>query len=132
MDLQAVSTAIVDALSGLNVRAYDYGPDDPVSPAAFVYPLDIVQYFATFDGTADVNMCVRFLVSSVATRAGQAELNGFISPGVGSAVTALQADNTLGGVVSTSRVTSMRNYGVVTLADGIRYYSAELIVEVWA
>jgi hypothetical protein len=133
MDIQAVSTAFATVLSPLDVRVYDYGPDAPISPAVFIYPLDIAQYEATFDGAVTANFVLRFLVASGAAKGGQAQLNGLLSPkGAGSAVALILKDNTLGGVVSGSHVAQMRNYGVLTFPDTTRYYSAELVVEVYA
>ncbi len=136
MDVQAISTALVDALADLEIGAYDYAPDVPgVSPAAYVYPAPFT-YDATFPDASqahhdDVDFIVRFLVSSQITSAGQAALNALISDeGAGSAVRALSADPTLGGVVNSLHVTDMRNYGVITFGAGTRYYSAELVVNI--
>ncbi len=134
MDIQSVSTAIAAVLANLGLHQYDYGPDSPVSPAAFIYPMDVPEYQATFDGEIAANFVIRFLISSVGSQGGQKQLNDLISPtGAGSAVALIQADNTLGGLVSSLLITSMRDYGVLSLPDGVtRYYSAELIVEVYA
>lgn len=133
MDIQTVSTAFLTALNGLSVRVYDYGPLMPISPAVFIYPLDIPQYEATFDGAVTANFVLRFLVATGATQGGQAELNGLLSPtGTGSAVKKILDDTTLGGAVDSAHVTQLRNYGVFTMRDGTDYFSAELVVEVFA
>ncbi len=134
MDIQTVSTALAATVAGLGLHQYDYGPDAPVSPAVFIYLHNIPDYQATFDGMASADFILRFLISSVAAQGGQKQLNDLISPtGTGSAVALIHADNTLGGLVSSLRISEMRDYGVLSLPDGAtRYYSAELIVEVYA
>lgn len=131
MDVQAVSTGIADSLAGLGIRVYDYGPDAPSSPAAYIYPLDIPEYHATFEGHVTANFAVRLLVQSTASKSGQAQLNGLISPS--GVPAALEADETLGGAVSSTMVTGMRGYGIEQLPDGAtRFYTAELVLEVFA
>lgn len=132
MDVQSISTALAAALSEFRLHVYDYGPDAPLSPAAYIYP-EPVTYHADFDEDVTPTFIVRFLISSVVTKGGQEQLNALISTGPGSAVTAIEADGTLGGVVSSVQVLGMREYGVVQLPDAAtRYYSAELVVEVLA
>lgn len=136
MDIQAVSTAIAKALSTLTVNgaqigAYDYGPDIPNSPCAYIYPTTDV-YGADFGGIDNPKFVIRFLISSTQTEGGQAALNALISTGTStttSAVDAIRKDNKLGGVINSCRVETLRNYGVLTLGD-VRYYSAELVLDV--
>jgi hypothetical protein len=133
VDIQTVSTAIANTLAALDVHVYDYGPDAPISPAIFIYPLDIPEYAATFDQTVRAEFVVRFLVATVVTQGGQSQLNGLLSPTGDSAVAAIREDPTFGDVVQSSLITTMRNYGVVQLPDAAtRYFSAELVIEVLA
>ncbi len=133
MDVQAVSTALVSALAPLGIHAYDYGPDAPISPAVYVYPSSF-PYHVDYSASGTVEFIVRFLVQSVHAQNGQATLNGYISTsGSTSASQLIEADRTLGGVVQSVSVMTMRDYGVVQLPDLVtRYYSAELMVEVLA
>lgn len=134
MDIQAVSTAIATSMAGLKIRTYDYGPDAPASPCAYIYP-DAIAYHEDYTGDTTATFIVRFLISSVVTRSGQAQLNLLISPtGPGSAKLAIESDPTLGGLVTSSTVRFREHsYGVVQLPDqATRFYSAELLVEVFA
>lgn len=136
MNVGDVRTAIAAALEGLSINSYDYVPDSPVAPAAYIYP-DPFPVPASFDGDDDgvevqADFVVRFLVQSNAMQTGQQQLDAFISTeGSDSAVLAIQADSTLGGAVQSVQVTDVRNYGVVTLPDSRRYLSAELVVNVF-
>jgi len=131
MDIQAVQTAMQQALPP-TLHSYDYGPDSVSSPAAYIYP-DPFSFDADFDGSTTATFVVRILVASVNDKGGQQTLNGYVNPWNGTVVAALRADPKFGGVVQSSHVTGLREYGVVQLQDGgTRYYSAELMVEVLA
>lgn len=129
MIIANVRSALAGALAdALDIHSYNYVPDTPLSPAAFVYP-ESYQHPPVFGAGADPIFIVRLLVSSTASENGQDQIDTLISTsGDGSAVVAIEADNTLGGVVNGCQVTDLRNYGVVTLGDGARYFSAELVV----
>jgi hypothetical protein len=132
MAVQAVSSALVATLPG-NLHKYDYGPDLPIGPAAYCYPSDLLY---DIDGQGDVTgtWIIRFLIPSAAAKGGQAQLNALLSTsGAGSAVAALQADNTLTGLIQSLKVQRMRNNGVLKLGEpATRFYSAELVCEVFA
>lgn len=133
MDIVAIRTAIANKLkpSPLNLRAYDYVPDQPTSPAAFIYP-NAFPYHQTYEGAVSAEFVVRLLIASNEAKGGQAALDAFIAPsGSGSAVAAIESDATLGGLASSVEVTNLRNYGVVMIGD-TRYFSAELVVSVFA
>lgn len=131
MEIQTVSTAIARTLGSLGLHVYDYGPDSPIPPAVFIYPDATLDYHATFDGAVTAVFVARFFCPSTVAAAGQASLNALISPD--GAAAAIERDSTLGGVVQSAMVTGLREYGVVQLADmGTRYYSAELLIEVFA
>lgn len=132
MNIGNVRAALAGALTdALGIQAYDYVPDSIHGTGAYVYP-DAFAYHADFDNDTNPDFIVRLLVSSVATRGGQQELDTLISTsGTGSVIAAIEADDTLGGVISSCKVAALRNYGVLTLPDGVRYFSAELVIEVF-
>lgn len=131
MDIQAVSTAIASTLGRLGLHVYDYGPDNPTPPAVFIYPDATLDYHATFDGAVTAVFVARFFYSSTVAAAGQSALNAVISPD--GAPAAIEKDSTLGGAVQSAMITGLREYGVVQLSDmGTRFYSAELLIEVFA
>lgn len=132
MDVQAVSTAIAATLEGLGLHIYDYGPDQPASPSAFIFPQTFPYHDTLSDGTNAI-FVVRLLVSSVAMQAGQQLLNALISTtGTKSVPAAIEANGgLLGGAVSSATAREMRNYGIVQLHDkATRYLSAEIVVSV--
>lgn len=130
MDIQAISTAIAGQLGSLGLHVYDYATDEPNAPCVYIYP-SAEGDPEKFAGANVPKFIVRFLIASTQTQGGQKALNTLISTGVtGSAIDKLTSPNTLGGAVSSVRVEMMRNYGVVTLADSRRYFSAELVLDV--
>ncbi len=132
MNIAELRTALaVLLLDNLSINAYAYAPDAPNSPAAFIYPEPFTYHPLLDQPGFDITFVVRFLVASTNTEAGQNQLDTFLSQGVnGSAVDALESDASLGGLASSVHVTDERNYGVVTMPDGTRYLSVELLVSV--
>ncbi len=131
MDVQSISTAILDSMSGLSIHLYDYSTDSPHPPAAYIYPRTIPFHNAFGDvGDAQVTWIVRLLAASIAQRGGQRVLNTLVSTGTGSAVAAIETDQTLGGVVNGCYVAQVENYGVLQLPDGARFYTADLVLHI--
>lgn len=135
MDIAAVRKAIAQKLGTLNIHAYSYAPDQPTAPAAYVYPQPF-DYDGTFDGGVELKVVVRYLVQSTVTAGGQDQIDGFISPsGATSGKVKIEADQTLNGTCSSVRVTGVRNYGAVDIANQtstVRYFSAEQLLSVFA
>lgn len=131
MNVTDLRTALADLLAqNLSVNAYSYAPDNPNSPAAFIYP-EPFTYHPTFGTEFDITFVVRFLVASTNSQAGQNLLDEFISTtGTNSAIAALESDSSLAALATSVEVTDLRNYGVLTMPDGTRYLSAELLVSV--
>lgn len=132
MNIADVRQAIADSLADLSINAYSYAPDAPISPAAYIYP-DPFPYHPIQGKTdvVDVTFVVRFLVASSNEQAGQNQLDELISPtGQNSAIVAIESDTELGNLVSGTKVTDLRNYGVLVLPDqATRFLSAELLVD---
>lgn len=129
MNIASLRTALATSLAGLSINAYAYAPDSPNSPAAFIYP-EPFTYHRTFGNQFDITFVVRFLVQANA-QSGQNFLDALISQtGTGSAIAALEADATLGGLATSVEVTDLRNYGVLSMPDNSRFLSAEILVSV--
>lgn len=117
-------------ISGL--RAYDTIPDNPSPPFAVVVPLGITFDEAFARGLDTYEMSVLVVVGRVSDRIAQDTLDGYCAPsGSGSVKTAIEVDRKLGGACSSLRVTSMRNYQSLTIADAT-YLAAEFVVDVKA
>lgn len=131
MQIADVRSALADALGELGLHTYDYVPDSPIAPAAFIYP-DPFNYHLEFgDDAVDARMVVRFLIGSTQMQGGQRQLDTLISPdGPGSAVALLESGDIPN--IKSLQVMSMRHYGALALPDGIRYLSAELVLSVYA
>jgi hypothetical protein len=126
MDISAISTALATAMSSLGIHIYDYGPDQLIPPAAYIYP-ERIPYHETFDPGGDLaepTWVIRILAASTQAKGGQQKLNDLIT----AAEAAIGSGNTLGNVVQGATVRTMRNYGVLQLPDSTRYYAADLVV----
>jgi hypothetical protein len=137
MDVTTVRTAIADTISGVVGLTYSFVPDAPNPPCAIIYVNDIdYSHFSTFDGTLFSHFNIMLLSSSVAVQSGQELLDLWLSPGGStstSVVAALQADDTLDGLVDSLLVQECKRYGATSFTDGgTRYFFAELGVEVIA
>ncbi len=116
-------------MSALSLRRYDYGPEAPSGRSVYVYPESI--NFGTEGAHDDTEIVVRFLIPTNDAQAGQQFLNTLISTNkTGSAVDALRADKTLGGVVDSLLVKAMRKNGVLQMPDSSRFYSCELVLDI--
>lgn len=133
MDIEAIRTALKDAIKTVNDLRVEDLRDDPHPPCAIVYPKAPFPFDATNDGTSIPEFCVLILVPYVNTTSAQTRLGDFLSDeGDTSIKVAIESDQTLGGVVSDCIVTDLESYGVISLSDGgTRYLSAELVVRIW-
>jgi hypothetical protein len=131
MNLAAIRSQLQQTLAQASgVRVYDTVPDNPQVPCIIVIP-ETVRYGQTFSGEATCRFVLQILAASVNSRGGQQTLDGLISDsGDQSVVQLLEADPTLGGTVSMCSPIEVRSYG--TVGDTVRYYSAEMTVDVWA
>lgn len=127
MDVQAISTALMDALAELDIRSYDYSTDEPIPPAAYIVPAELPLH-ASFSENAELTWRVRLFVAATNNRAGQQQLARLISVDTsGSVIDALELDNTLGNVVSGAVVRTVRDIGVLTLGSA-RFHAADIVV----
>jgi hypothetical protein len=126
-----VRQGIAAALEVLDIASYSYSPSlPPTNWAAYVAPKPF-RYHQDFEDGADLQFLVRFFAPSGNDEAAQELLGRWISPsGSQSAVALIEADPTLGGIVSSTQCVSMDNTGPLAFADGRIVQAAELTVSV--
>lgn len=107
-------------------------PDNPNPPIALITP-NSVQFDDVFKrGMQTYNFTVLLIVGRVDERTAQNNLDAYCaSTGSSSVKLAIEGDKTLGGKVFDTRVTEMRNYGQLSIAEVI-YLSAEFSVICYA
>jgi hypothetical protein len=129
----AVRAALAAALTskiGLRATANRFQQVNP--PMAVVMPQTgtFIRYSATMDAETDYSLRVIMLVSEGDSLSGQDLLDGYLSPsGTSSIYAAVQADPTLGGVVSYAAVIEATAYGLMNF-QGIDYLAAHLTVSI--
>lgn len=107
-------------------------PTDPKPPIAVVMPNNISYDTAFGRGLDEYEFVVFVIVGKVDDRTAQNLLDGYCNPtGTGSIKTAIERDKTLGGNAQTLRVTTMRNYSAMSIAENT-YLAAEFVVQVYA
>jgi len=120
-------------ISGLRTSATGFVPDNINPPYAIVSPTT-VDYHKTFStgGLNTYNFTVTVVVGRVSERTSQASLDAYCSPtGASSIKLAVESDRTLGGAAYDCVVTTMRNYGSITVAENT-YLAAEFDLVVQA
>jgi len=133
MTISGMSSGIANnlaAISGLRTAATV--PTDPKPPVAVVMPNQINYDTAFSRGLDQYEFIVLVIVGKVDDRTAQNALDGYCDPsGAGSVKTAIERDKTLGGNAQTLRVTNMRNYAALSIAENT-YLAAEFAVQVYA
>ncbi len=120
-------------ISGLRTSPTGYIPDNVNPPYAIVAPSS-VDYHRSFStgGLNTYNFTVTVVVGRVSERTSQASLDAYCSPtGASSIKLAVESDKTLGGSAYDCIVTTMRNYGSITIAENT-YLAAEFDLTVQA
>ncbi len=120
-------------ISGLRTSPTGYIPDNVNPPYAIVAPSS-VDYHRSFStgGLNTYNFTVTVVVGRVSERTSQASLDAYCSPtGASSIKLAVESDKTLGGSAYDCVVTTMRNYGSITIAENT-YLAAEFDLTVQA
>ncbi len=126
---QGLGTNISNNINSLSV--YNYIPDRSEPPLIIVGVLDNLEYDITMARGADsyVIPC-KLLVANVDAQDAQETLDGYIaSSGSSSVKQAIESDTTLGGIVSSVRVTDARDYGAFTL-NNTELIGVDFLVEV--
>lgn len=131
--LSAIRAGIATNLATISgLRTAATVPDDPKPPIAVVIPQGIDFDTAFGRGLDTYTFVVLVIVGRVDERSAQNKLDGFCNPtGSGSIKTAIESDRDLGGVANDLRVTEMRSYTSLSIADNT-YLAAEFVVTVYA
>lgn len=113
-----VQSGIKNRLATINgLRAFEFQPDNQIAPPYAFAQLNSVEYHRAFQGGDIVyDFTIFVIVGRVSDRTAQASLDAYLSySGAQSVRSALEADLTLGGIVSTlivSRSSSIRSLSV--------------------
>lgn len=131
MNIPTVRTAFKTALASLStIRVEDTVPDSLQAPCVVVYP-ETVRYDAVYEGLADAVFCLKVLVPAGNSVGGQNLLDALLDPtGSSSVPGVMRSHANLGGAVSSTHVTEMRNYGTLDVGPQ-RFFTAELLVDIY-
>jgi hypothetical protein len=128
--VRAALAAQLNTIAGLRATANRNAQISP--PAAVVMPVtgSFIRYSTTFDGECDLMLRAILLVAEGDSTSGQDNIDPYLATtGAQSVYAAIQADPTLGGVVSWAALTEATGYGLINFA-GIDYLGCHLIVTV--
>lgn len=129
--IRPVRQAMAAALTGVGIRPFAYVKDS-ITPPCAALDLSAFGYDQTFGRNLHrLDFTVRIYASRASDRAGQDVIDDLIDPTVARSVHAALDGSTLGGLVETTRVSEMNNYGVYTVG-GVDYFGAEITVTVHA
>jgi hypothetical protein len=130
-DLRTGIATNLATVSGLRTAATV--PDQINPPVAVVMPTSIT-YDTAFarSGGDEYEFSVMVIVGRVDERMAQNKLDAYCSgSGAQSIKAAIQSNRTLGGQAFDCRVTSLRSYNQISVAD-VTYLAAEFVVQVYA
>ncbi len=133
MSIATIRTGLATNLATVTgLRTAATVPDDPKPPVAIVMPPRITFDTAFARGLDEYEFTVLVVVGRVSDRVAQSTMDEYCNPtGPTSIKTAIERDKTLGGAAQTLRVTEMRNYGGISIAENT-YLAAEWVVTVYA
>ena len=126
---EAIATYLTSS-TGVNATANRFDLINP--PMAVVVPQTgrIISYSETFDEETNYYLRVILLASKTSSTWGQDVMDPYLSPaGDQSIYAAVQADPTLGGVVSWAIVVEATGYGVQNW-NGVDYLACSLVMNV--
>jgi hypothetical protein len=133
-DVSALRNGIATNLATVSgLRTAATVPDQINPPIAVVMPMSI-EYDLAFarSGGDEYEFSVMVIVGRVDERSAQNKLDAYCSgSGTQSIKAAIESNKTLGGQAFDCRVTSLRNYNQVSVAD-VTYLAAEFVVLVYA
>ena len=133
-DISTLRTAIATNLATISgLRTSATVPDQISPPIAVVMPASITYDLAfARSGGDEYEFSVMVIVGRVDERMAQNKLDLDCSgTGAQSIKAAIESNRTLGGAAFDCRVTSLRNYNQVSVAD-VTYLAAEFAVQVFA
>jgi hypothetical protein len=133
-DVSALRAGIATNLATVSgLRTAATVPDQINPPIAVVMPTSIT-YDTAFarSGGDEYEFSVMVIVGRVDERMAQNKLDAYCSgSGTQSIKAAIQSNRTLGGQAFDCRVTSLRSYNQISVAD-VTYLAAEFVVQVYA
>jgi hypothetical protein len=133
-DVSALRAGIATNLTTVSgLRTAATVPDQINPPVAVVMPTSIT-YDTAFarSGGDEYEFSVMVIVGRVDERMAQNKLDAYCSgSGTQSIKAAIQSNRTLGGQAFDCRVTSLRSYNQISVAD-VTYLAAEFVVQVYA
>jgi hypothetical protein len=133
-DVSALRAGIATNLATVSgLRTAATVPDQINPPVAVVMPTSIT-YDTAFarSGGDEYEFSVMVIVGRVDERMAQNKLDAYCSgSGAQSIKAAIQSNRTLGGQAFDCRVTSLRSYNQISVAD-VTYLAAEFVVQVYA
>lgn len=129
--VRAALAAALAAIPGLNTYAEQ--AEQVTVPAAIVLPVQgTFLRWATMDGALEITLRAVLVVARTDSSGGQALIDPFLAAtGSQSVLGCLQANPTLGGVVSYANLTEATGYGPVAVG-AIDYLGCHLIVSIGA
>jgi len=133
VSISTIRTALAANLATITgLRTAAVVPDDPMPPVAVVIPSRVSWDTAFARGLDTYEFTVLVIVGRVNERTAQNNLDAYCqATGAQSVKTAIERDKTLGGAAQSLRVTEMRNYNAIQIAENT-YLSAEFAVTVYA
>lgn len=129
----AVRQGLQAALATLGVSAYDVWPDQILVPCAIVKPKDGMFHFARGAATAPMKLAFEIVFLAASAENGldfaQRALDSYLGTGSGSVQSALEADQSLSGSVTSVVCHQWHSYGAVAV-DQIEYAGVIFDVDV--
>lgn len=131
--LDAIRRALGATLAGIDgLEAHSFHVGSITPPAAVVMPVpgDFYRYNTAFDPTHDLQLVIGLFVQAGDEESASAQVDAFVSPESASSIwAAVEADQDLGGVVTSAQVTVAQNYGQYEYG-GAPYYGCQFLVSV--
>ncbi len=131
MNIGQIRQAIALACEQLDIEVSPLITLDIPAPCVMVAPEDIADYGTDFSAGFTLPFAIWCFVPAADFADGQDVLDAWISDETAESIPgAIEADNTLGGVVSSCLVTSVTDYGVISMDDGRQFLQAKIHLEV--
>lgn len=134
-DITAIRTALAASISGITgLRTDGQARDQVTPPCAVILPgSPLITYAVTMDGCIDMNLLVLVIISDAApVEMTQRALDTYLSTGNGvdpatSVASAIESNNTLGGLIDYIQSVTVGNYGRINYS-GVDYFGARIAV----
>lgn len=134
-DISAIRTALAASVQSVTGLRTDGQARDAVTPpCAVILPgAPLMTYAVTMDGCVDINLAVLVIISDAApAEMTQRALDTYLSTGEGvdpasSVASAIESNNTLGGLIDFIQSVTVGNYGRIEYS-GVGYFGARISV----